>query len=253
MCSQGKPAPTVSVLSTPEALAEAAARRFAAAAEAAIAACGRFTAVLAGGNTPRAAYECLAAPDMQVQIDWQRVHLFWGDERCVPPDHPESNYRLAWEAWLRHVPIPRANVHRIRGELPPAEAAADYEARLRRFFPGEPRPCFDWVLLGMGEDGHTASLFPGSPALREEHHWAAPATAPTPPCDRVTLTVPALNAARQVVFLVSGSRKAQTLRRVLYGPRDPETLPAQAIAPVHGEILWLVDADAAADLPRNGR
>lgn len=234
--------PVLEIFPTPAALVDYAASLFARLAEAAP---ERFSVALSGGSTPRALYERLAAAEMAERIPWRKVHLFWGDERCVPPDHPDSNYGLTAAALLRHIPLPPENIHRIAGELPPAEAARRYEAELRAFF-GE-TPAFDLVFLGMGEDGHTASLFPGSPALNESHRWAVEVehtVAPPPLVWRVTLTFRVLNAARRVVFLVSGAAKAAMFAQVWRGG----DFPAAQIRPQDGELLWLVDRDAAARL-----
>ena len=207
---------------------------------------GRFTVALAGGSTPQQMYTQLA----RAQVDWERVHFFWGDERCVPPGHADSNYRMAEEALLSHISIPTWNIHRIPGELPVKEAAQVYEEALHRFFSNE-TPHFDLVLLGLGGDGHTASLFPGTPAIREKSRWVAAVihNIPPPPLvNRVTLTLPILNAAAQVLFLVSGAEKAERLAQVLHGPFQPDLLPAQAVKPVNGAVRWLVDQTAAAKL-----
>jgi 6-phosphogluconolactonase len=236
-----------------ETLSREAARRFLTLAQA----CDPFSVALAGGSTPRRLYETLAAAPFREQVPWERVHVFWGDERAVPPEHPGSNYRMARETLLAHVPLPPHNVHRVRGELEPGDAARAYADELRAFF-GARWPAFDLVLLGMGDDGHTASLFPGSAmlttggseALRETTQPVLGVTAhyQDRPARRVTLTPPAINAARNVFFLVSGAGKAQTLRAVLEGPYQPDLLPAQIVRPVDGHVLWLVDAAAAADL-----
>ncbi|GAB4501199.1 MAG: 6-phosphogluconolactonase [Anaerolineales bacterium] len=224
------------------ALVERAAEIFAESAGQAIQQRGRFSVALSGGSTPRALYERLT----RAPLDWQAIHLFWGDERCVPPEHPDSNYRMTAESLLKYIPIPPENVHRAPGELPPAQAAEGYEQELRAFFGDFPR--FDLVLLGMGDDGHTASLFPGSPALAESTRWAIAAEhdAPPPPLvARVTLTFGVFNAARRVIFLVSGAGKAQRLMEI---QRGGSALPAARIQPVGGELLWLVDSSAAAQL-----
>lgn len=231
------------------ALVEAAAERFVAAASAAVDQHGAFYAVLAGGSTPRPVYERLAVRSREV--DWTRAHLFWGDERCVPPEHADSNYRMAYEALIRHVRIPADQVHRMRGELPPEQAAADYEALLRRHFTEPRRAAFDLVLLGMGDDGHTASLFPGSSALVERKHWVQAVYVDKLAAWRLTLTPPALNSAEMILFLVSGTGKAAMLRTVLQGVQQPDLYPAQAINPVSGGLSWLVDADAAQMLARD--
>lgn len=239
--------PELVVAPGPEALSQEAAKRFVRLAQT----CDPFTVALSGGSTPRRLYETLAASPFREQVPWQHVHVFWGDERAVPPDHPGSNYRMACETWLDHVALPPRNVHRVRGELEPGAAAEAYVAELRAFF-DLPWPTFDLVLLGMGDDGHTASLFPGSEALRESTRPAVGVTAhyQDRPARRVTLTPPAINAARLVIFMVSGASKAQTLQAVLKGPYQPDVLPAQIIQPTDGRLLWLVDAAAAVDLDR---
>jgi len=208
---------------------------------------------LSGGSTPRALYGLLAEPPFRETIDWPRVHLFWGDERFVPPDHPDNNYRAALEALVRRVPIPTENVHRIPTEATePEAAAAQYEDTLRRFFaaPEGEVPRFDLVLLGLGPDGHTASLFPGSPALEEDSHLVVATYVPNLAAWRITLTLPVLLCARHVIFLVSGPDKAAVLRDVLDGPHDPQRLPAQLVRPQDGDLTWLVDEAAASLLRR---
>jgi 6-phosphogluconolactonase len=209
-----------------------------------------FTVALAGGSTPQQMYTRLAG----LQLDWERIHFFWGDERCVPPNHPDSNYGMAYHALLGLIPISTENIHRIHGELPAQEAALDYEDTLNVFFEGA-IPRFNLVLLGLGGDGHTASIFPGSPAVWDFTHRVVAVShtvPPTPLVDRVTLTMPVLNAAARVVFLVAGADKAERLAEVLYGPSDPDLLPAQAVKPVNGTIYWLVDQAAASRFPGSG-
>jgi len=230
------------VLPSAAALADAAAARFVAAAGDAMASRGQFIVALSGGSTPRGTYLRLGAEALVSKVMWSRVQVLWGDERCVPPDHVESNYRMARETLLDRVPVPAANVHRIHGEDDPATAAAAYEATLRAL------ARIDLVLLGLGEDGHTASLFPGSAAVHEQTRWVMAARAAAASMWRITLTPAVINAAAQVLFLVSGGAKADILRRVLEGPRRPQELPAQAIAPSNGRVRWYVDAAAAADL-----
>lgn len=232
--------PSLRVLPDAGALAQTAADEVLRAAQAAN---DRFTLALSGGSTPKHLYQRLAAADFAARLDWPRVHLFWGDERCVPPDDPASNYRLARETLLDHLSIPSVNIHRIPGEQEPAQAAARYDRRLRDFFGGLPR--FDLILLGLGDDGHIASLFPHTPALQERHRYAVHSTAPVPPIHRVTLTLPVINAAARVLFLVSGAGKAAILRRVLEGEATADDLPAQLIRPARGEVIWLVDESAA--------
>ena len=228
---------------TPERLADAVARHIVARAAEAISATGRFTLALSGGSTPRAAYSRLATGDWQLATgDWRLVHILWGDERCVPPDDLRSNYRMAKEALLDRVPIPEQQIHRIRGEDDPEKAAAEYERELRALLGSEG---LDLVLLGLGEDGHTASLFPGQAAVHEAARWVVAVPAPDGTMWRVTLTPAVLNAARNVTFVVSGAGKAQRLEQVLEGPFAPDVLPAQAIRPVQGRLTWMVDEAAA--------
>jgi 6-phosphogluconolactonase len=231
------------------ALARAAAKHFIALAQEAVGARGRFAVALAGGSTPRAMYALLATGEFATRVDWTRVHIFWGDERCVPPDRPDSNYRMAREALLDHIPIPSDHVHRIQGEIEPALAADAYERTLQAFFtPG--RPCFDLILLGLGDDGHTASFFPGTAAIHEPTRWVVGHTVSKLNAWRVTLTPVAINAAANVTFLVSGATKAERLNQVLTGPYQPDVLPAQIVQPVKGRLLWLVDSAAAAQLKK---
>ncbi|MEK6587864.1 MAG: 6-phosphogluconolactonase [Chloroflexota bacterium] len=236
------------ILSDPDALARAAADRFAKAASAAIARRGKFSVALAGGSTPRGAYQQLATPDLAGRMNWRKVHLFWGDERCVPPEHPESNYRMARETFLADVPVPQANIHRMQGELDPLQAAAAYETALRAHFGAVEWPPFDLILLGMGEDGHIASLFPESPAMHEAERWVVAHFLERLQSWRITLTLPAINAARQVVFLVAGLSKASRLREVLRGDPGATSLPAAQVRPTNGELVWMVDQAAASQL-----
>jgi 6-phosphogluconolactonase len=242
--SDGAPA-AVRVVEGPAALAEAAAEEWRARALAAIAASGRFAVALAGGSTPRRLYELLAAPSAGYRAahPWGRTHVFFGDERAVPPDDPESNYGMARDALLARVPVPGENVHRIRGEEDPEVAARRYEDELRAFFGAAPR--FDLVLLGMGADGHTASLFPGSPALDDPARWVAAPFVPALGVRRITLTLRALESASRVVFLVSGAAKAPVLARILSGGPGAMAFPAGRVRAPAGSVLWLVDRAAA--------
>jgi len=243
----------VEVLPDVAALAARAAERFVTTAAEAVRTSGRFTVGLSGGRTPERLYALLATPGIAARVDWPRVHVCWGDERCVPPTDAASNFRLAHDALLRHVPVPAANVHRIRGELDPAAAASAYESELRELFPPtagrSPGARFDLLLLGLGTDGHTASLFPGLTAVRERDRWVAAEYVPAVSMWRVTLTPVAINAAAEIVFLVSGREKAPALRGVLRGPPDPAHWPAQAVVPGDGRLRWLVDAAAGESLP----
>lgn len=232
-----------------ETLSRGAAERFAQLAGDAVRDHGRFSVALSGGSTPKRAYELLAQPPFRDSVPWAQVHLFWGDERCVPADDPRSNYRMTRLALLDHVPLPAANVHPVRGDMAPAQAAADYETQLRRFFGAGP-PRFDLVLLGLGENGHTASLWPGSASLDEKQRWAAEVFVAEQGIWRVTLTAPCLNQGAVVIFLVAGGGKAAVLQEVLHGAFEPRRLPAQLIKPVNGQLVWFVDKVAAAKLQK---
>ncbi|MGH7360829.1 MAG: 6-phosphogluconolactonase [Candidatus Methylomirabilales bacterium] len=249
-----RPVPGLVVLADPAALAQEAAERFAGIAAKALARAGRFTVALTGGSTPKRLYTLLAAEPYRSRLPWPETHVFWGDERCVPPDHPESNYRMAHDALLRQLPIPPEQIHRMRGE-DPERAAADYEQRLRTAFQpqaGMP-PRFDLVLLGMGADGHTASLFPHTEAVRENQRWVVRNHVPKLQAHRLTLTAPVMNRGAAILFLVAGDEKAAALQEVLEGPADPERLPAQLIRPTTGRLVWLVDRAAASRLAGRGR
>src|SRR5438034_512413 len=246
--------PTVTIVPDPDALADAAARLTVDVAAHAIAARGRFMWALAGGETPRTTYERLALPPFRERVDWRHTWVFFGDERAVPPDDAGSNYRMAHEALLSRVPIPAAQVLRIRGEAEDLEvAAADYARALGEAF-GTRRgalPRFDLVLLGLGVDGHTASLFPDSPVVREVFRAVAAvhvAAASIP--QRLTLTLPVFNAAARVVFLVTGAEKAKVVKAVL---SERATLPAAMVRPADGELVWLLDRAAAARARAEGR
>lgn len=230
-----------------ESLSRAAAGLVVEQAKLAVAARGRFSLALSGGNTPRRTYELLATSPFKEETPWERMHIFWGDERCVPLNDPRSNARMAKEAWLDHVPIPSSQIYPLDCAQAPAAAARQYEAQLRQYFAGGP-PRLDLVLLGLGDNGHTASLFPGTPVLRETARWVAEVYVAEQDMYRVTMSAPLLNQAAQVAFLVAGAGKAQVLRDILHGPRNPERLPAQLIQPQEGEILWLTDLAAAAQV-----
>lgn len=235
---------SVRVYEIPEKLAEAAAREFAAKAAEAIEEHGRFAVVLAGGSTPKAMYGILAR-DYSDSIDWSKVHVFFGDERTVPPDHEDSNYRMAREALLDHIRV--GSVHRMRCELTPDEAASAYEEQLREFFGSEELPRFDLILLGIGGDGHTASLFPETPALEVRDRWVVANPVPKLDTIRTTLTIPVINAARSVAFLVAGEDKAEALKEILEGDADPRKYPARLIQPPGGPD-WMLDRAAARPL-----
>lgn len=210
----------------------------------AIAAAGGCSVALPGGNTPRALYRLLGSAYRDA-LPWKAVHIFWGDERYVPADDPRSNYRTAKDEWLDHIAIPPQNVHPMPTDLADIdEAARLYEATLRAHFPG-PWPRFDLILLGLGADGHTASLFPSSAALEERNRWVVPVRAPVEPSARLTVTLPVVNRAAAVWFLVSGADKAKVLRKLLEG-RVGEDLPAAQVRPERGELILWVDSAAAA-------
>ncbi len=209
-----------------------------------------FTVALAGGSTPRSLYALLAneKEPYRAQLPWERIHFFWGDERHVPSDHPDSNYRMASETMLANVPVPLENVHRIKSENADAAKAADeYDQTLRKFFrvaEGQ-LPRFDLILLGMGPDAHTASIFPGTDVINEKNRLVVAPWVEKFKSYRITLTPPVLNNAAAVIFLVNGTEKAKVLREVLEGGHQPERLPAQLIRPNKGKVLWLVDQEAA--------
>ncbi|MNS43600.1 6-phosphogluconolactonase [compost metagenome] len=236
------------VVQDPAALATAAAERVAAIAEAAVAERGRFTLALSGGSTPRALFETLAAPPWRDRLPWARFEVAWVDERDVPIDHPDSNAGMAYRAWLEHVPIPRDQIHPVPTRPgPPAAAARAYETTLRGLFPDEPWPRFDLALLGVGEDGHTASLFPGSPALDEAASWVVAPWVPHLDAYRFSLSLPAIAHARRLIGLVAGETKAPVMREVLEG-LSGAPLPARRVAEAHGHAEWLLDAAAASAL-----
>jgi 6-phosphogluconolactonase len=234
------------------ALNRAAAESVIDAAHAAIEARGRFLWCLSGGRTPKAVFELLAKPELARELDWSRTQVFFGDERCVPPNHPDSNYRMAADALLRHVPLAATNVHRIVGEQGPADAARNYEKLLKEVLgvtvAGRPASTFDQVLLGLGDDAHTASLFPSS--VDDPSDWVAARLFTDGKTWRVTLTPICLNAAATAVFWVTGSNKAAPLARVLSARRDPRAVPAQRIQP-SGRLVFMVDAAAASALPES--
>ncbi len=250
-------APTIQKYPDASALAQAAAHNFVELAKKAIATQGRFSLVLSGGSTPAALYKLLASEPYATQLDWGKIDVFWGDERCVPPDDPESNYRMANETLLRHVPIPPQNIHRMQGELAPQIAAQAYEATLREYFHDAPvARRFDLVLLGMGNDGHTLSLFPGSEATKQamillsqpvqtQPHWVVANYVEKFSTWRITLTTQPVNAAANLLFLVAGADKAKALQQVLTDPPQLPLLPAQLIQPSNGQLVWMIDEVAA--------
>lgn len=242
------PTSTRRVLPDAQGFYRAIAEQFTQAAAEAIQACGRFRVAFSGGTTPKPLYELLATQAFITRVDWTRTEVFFSDERCVPPDDARSNFRMAADALLKHVPLPATQLHRMRGEDLPAPAALHYQEELAAAFRTAGRPRFDLVLLGLGENGHTASLFPGSGALREFWRAVVPQYIESQSEWRLTFTRPVLNAAAQVWVLARGESKAEVVQRVLEGPFEPQVLPAQYLAPVAGQLVWWLDAAAAARL-----
>lgn len=248
------PEPEVNVYSNLEEASRAAAQRFELLARQNVATKGLFAAALSGGTTPRRLFELLAEPERA--IPWDHTHLFQVDERCVPPTDPQSNYRMIRETLLSRAPIPEANFHRITAEMPARnEAARRYSEEMARILKSNRGefPRLDLILLGMGPDGHTASLFPGSPALGERKLWVVENFSERLKSWRITLTLPVLNAAAQIIFLVAGDDKADTLRRVLEGSGGEAPLPARLVLPADGGVAWAVDAAAAKLLKSRSR
>ncbi|HEX9388732.1 MAG TPA: 6-phosphogluconolactonase [Anaerolineales bacterium] len=242
--------PEIRIFNDLEDLSRAAAILFIEQAEQAIAERNRFLVALNGGSTPTRLFQLLAT-DEHEKADWSKVHIFWGDERCVPPDDSGSSYGQARDILLSHVFIPDVNIHRIQGELGPVEASKDYSLTLNGFAsPPFEWPRFDLVYLGMGEDGHTASLFPGSPVDVPEPIMPVTAYYQDRPANRVTLTPIVFNSARMIVFMATGEKKAKTLAEVLSDRYNPAQYPAQRINPNDGRLMWLVDKTAASRLPK---
>ncbi len=244
---------TYTISSTPAEVAKSAAQLFTTAAVNVAASRGLARIAISGGTTPKAMFQLLADPAQPFvkQVPWDKLDLYWVDERCVPPDNAESNYRMTSEALLSKVPLPAARVHRMEGELDPEVAAARYESTIRNTFKleGAETPTFDLILLGMGDDGHTASLFPHTEALNDLTHIAIANHVPQKDTWRITLTWPVINQGRQVAFLIEGAGKAQVLHDVFAGPYQPETFPSQLIRPACGQLALLLDAAAASKLP----
>ncbi len=230
------------------ALAFAAANAFAAAASTAIADRGVFTVALSGGSTPKSMFRLLATPVFTLRTDWSKIEIYFVDERCVPPDHADSNFKTVNDALLSRVPIPKENVHRMRGEIDPETAAIEYGKMLKaRFGDGG----VDQLWLGLGDDGHTASLFPHTPAVKETHHRCVAQhveKSTTGDSWRITMTAPFINRSAEVIALFAGAGKAAALKEVLHGPRDPERLPMQLIQPASGKMVWMMDKAAAGEL-----
>lgn len=235
------------VCEDPEDLSQQAAERFARLAAESVDRTGRFTVALSGGSTPKSVYARLATQEFQSKISWPQVCFFWGDERCVPPDHPESNFRMAREALLSKVPVLPENIYRMPGEKEPEIAALEYEEILKDHlaFANGNFPRFDLILLGLGDDGHTASLFPGSEALRETRRLVVAPYVEKINAYRLTLTLPVLNSGSHIFFLIAGETKAAIVRDVLGEKSDANKLPAQRIRPKKGRLVWLMDREAA--------
>src|SRR5579863_4273003 len=212
---------------------------------------GRFTIALSGGSTPKALYGLLATEPYRSQIDWASVEVFWSDERCVPPDDEESNYRMAEEVFLSKVPIPASQIHRMPADQPDRDAASQaYTLEMQQTFSTNGTPSFDLIQLGMGPEGHTASLFPHQESLQEQQRLVMAVTVPKPPPPRLTFTPPLLNAAHHILFLVTGSEKAEAVQAVLEMDYQPEEFPAQIVRPERGEVTWMLDTKAAEKLKR---
>ena len=249
--------PELRVLPSPEAVAQAGAELLARAAAESVAQRGRFVLALSGGNTPALLYRLLASDDFASRIPWQQTFLFWGDERWVPRDDPASNAGMTARELLGHVPVPEEHIEPVETTgLTPEQSAERYEERLRALFPGRDLPRLDLVLLGMGPDGHTASLFPGTAALDERTRLVTANPVPQMDTVRITFTLPLINAARHVIFMVNGADKAPALRQVLEPAPGEAALPASLVQPADGPggagVTWLVDHNAAALLHRHG-
>lgn len=212
---------------------------------------GRFSIALSGGSTPKVLYGLLGSEPYRDQIDWSKVDIFWSDERCVPPDSADSNYRMAREVLLSRVPLSPQQVHRMPADQPDRDAAAQaYTHEMRQSFGTGDIPHFDLIQLGMGPEGHTASLFPHQSSLHEQQRLVMYVNVPKPPPPRLTFTPPILNAARHVLFLVTGAEKADAVQAVLEGDYNPEEYPAQIVRPASGEVVWMLDEAAAGKLKR---
>jgi 6-phosphogluconolactonase len=238
----------IEVLSDLEALSLHAASIFVSASKNSIAAKKRFAVAISGGSTPRRFYALLGSDAYRHRVDWQYVHFFWADERCVPKEDEASNFRTAFDTFLSKIALPEKNIHRIKGEEAPDEAARDYEEEIRGFFGESERPRFDLIILGIGEDGHTASLFPGSKSLEERVRLAIPVYLGEPSKNRITLTLPVLSNADQILFLAAGPSKAGVLSEILRDGEKRKWFPAGLVRPAHGNMMWLIDQEAARKL-----
>lgn len=210
----------------------------------------RFTLALSGGSTPQKLHRILAAEPLRNEIDWSKLHIFWGDERAVPFEDDRNNAKMAFDTLLNDVPVPKDQIHIMDTTIDPQESAERYDALLHKYFDGKPHS-FDLVLLGMGDDGHTLSLFPGQPVVFEKTKWADAFFLKQQDMFRITITAPVVNKAAHIAFLAAGKGKAETLKAVLEGPFVPETYPSQQIRPERGELHWFIDEDAASNLSKN--
>ncbi len=238
---------TITIADTPAALAQQAAAWVTDYAERLLQQQDRFTIALSGGSTPKALHELLAQPPLRDRIDWNRVHVFWGDERFVPLTDERNNARMAYDTLLNHVPVPASQIHLMRTDSSPHESMAEYDQLLHQYFDGHPHT-FDLVLLGMGDDGHTLSLFPGTAVVHEEQAWTNAFFLTQQDMFRLTLTAPVVNRAAAVLFLVAGANKADALHEVLHGTYQPDKYPSQRIKPASGELVWFIDKAAAVNV-----
>lgn len=242
------------IFSKADELNEALAQFILSTAKDAVAATGRFTFALTGGSSPKKLYELLTTPPYKNELPWENTYIFWGDERFVPQDDDRYNAKMAYEILLNHVPVPKNQIYPMpySASIPPEEVARQYENLLRKHF-STSAPEFDLILLGMGDDGHTASLFPYTPVLEEKDRWVSEAYHTGQQMYRITLTAPLLNKAKNIAFLLFGENKAQVLHQVLEGDYQPEHLPTQLIKPVSGKVHWFIDEKAASKLTDSGR
>ena len=239
----------IQIFSDQDTLSHAAARHVVQIARESIATHGRFSLALSGGSTPKGLYRLLGSEPYRSQIDWALVEIFWSDERCVPPESEESNFHLAQQTLLQQIPIASDQIHRMPADLPNRDQASHaYTVEMQTVFGTDRIPKFDLLQLGMGPEGHTASLFPHQPSLHEQTRLVMPVTVPKPPPDRLTFTPPLLNAAIHILYLVTGADKADALHAVLEGPHQPDEYPAQLVNPPQGEVTWFLDRAAAEKL-----
>jgi 6-phosphogluconolactonase len=243
----------VQILPNLEAISHQAVRFFIDISKSSFAERDQFVVALSGGTTPRKFYRLLGSPPYREKVDWDRVHLFWVDERCVPKEDEASNFKLVFDTVLSAVPIPEKNIHPMRTERGAEQGAREYEEELRKFFGGSISPMFDLILLGVGEDGHTASLFPGSESLRERSRLVVPVYLGEPGKDRITLTLPVLNQARHILFLVAGHSKAEMVRTILEKEAHRTHFPAGLVHPANGQVTWFIDEEAASLLAPSAR